>query len=132
MLASTLLNAKMRNGTLRSRGLNGQDTNRGSVPFGTGPMYVYTANQRKALSAICWQRLNLHLIQVFCCLFHADIFYVYSSFTKLKKTLCFCSKFRNDTVSIRFSLNAHVACMQHLCLDHNQNLNFSITIKCQC
>ncbi len=39
-------------------------------------MYVYTGNQGTPLSATCWQRVNLRLIQLICCLFHADMFYV--------------------------------------------------------
>ncbi len=37
-------------------------------------MNVYSGNQGNALSATCWQTVNLRLIQLICCLFHADIF----------------------------------------------------------
>ncbi len=37
-------------------------------------MNVYSGNQGNALSATCWQTVNLRLIQLNCCLFHAEIF----------------------------------------------------------
>ncbi len=129
VLASTLLNAKMRNGTLWSRGLNGQDTNRGSVPFGTGSMYVYTANQGKALTPLTAGRDWICISFRFSAVCFMLICFMYTVVSQnWRKPFCFCSKFRNDTVSIRFFLNAHVACTLHLCLEHDQKCSGCIFI----